>query len=248
MLPDFTAGQWILALFAGLGVGISKSGLPGISLFHVVVFANLFPGIASTGVVLPMLVAGDIGAVLLFRRNAQWVHVARTLPPAVVGVAIGWWLMGHLTGVRFGPLIGSIVLVLAGMQFIRDWRPEVFGSVPHTRIFAWAIGLLAGMTTMMANAAGPVMALYLLAVALPKDQFVGTSAWFFLIINLVKLPFSAQLGVINSGSLAFNGVLLPAIAAGLFLGRAVVTRLPQKWFDTFVLLFAVVASIKLLLS
>ena len=109
------------------------------------------------------------------------------------------------------------------------------------------MGLLAGMTTMMANAAGPVMGLYLLSVSLPKAEFVGTSAWFFFLINLVKLPFSAQLGVVTRESLAFNAVLCPLIVAGLFLGRIIIQRIPQKTFDTLVLMFAVVASLKLLL-
>ena len=252
MLPHFTPAQWLFAVVAGLGIGISKSGLPGISLLHVVIFAQLFSGLASTGVVLPMLVAGDIGAVLLFRRDAQWPHVLRTLPPAVVGVAAGWALMGWaqregLPGARFNPVIGGIVLVLALVQLGRNWKPELFAHVPHTRGFAWTMGFVAGVTTMLANAAGPVMALYLLAVALPKPAFIGTAAWFFLLINLIKVPFSAQLGLITTDTLAFNALLVPAIAAGLFLGKAVVARLPQKWFDTFILAFAILAATKLLL-
>ena len=105
MLPDFTVAQWLFAALAGLGIGVSKSGLPGISLMHVVIFAQLFPGIASTGVVLPMLVCGDIGAVLLFRRDARWVYVIRTLPPAVIGVGIGWALMHWIFRSPFVPAI-----------------------------------------------------------------------------------------------------------------------------------------------
>lgn len=246
MLPALTPAQWGLALLAGVGIGVSKSGLPGISLLHVVIFAQLFPGIASTGVVLPMLIAGDLGAVALFRRHAQWVHVGRTLPPALLGVVAGWWIMGRIPSQAFGPIIGGTVLVLSGLQALRDWRPGLWQAVPHTRSFAWSMGFAAGVTTMVANAAGPVMGLYLLAVALPKDAFVGTAAWFFLLINLLKVPFSAQLGLITPATLTFNLVLIPAIAAGLFLGRAVVARLPQKAFDTLVLGFAVLASLRLL--
>lgn len=246
MLPDFTPGQWGLAALAALGIGISKSGLPGVSLLHVVLIAQLFPGLQSTGVVLPMLIFGDCGAVLLFRRHARWTHVLRTLPPAVLGVAAGWWLMGRLPADGFGPLIGGIVLVLAGLQALRDWRPQAWESVPHSLVFAWSMGLLAGVTTMMANAAGPVMALYLLAVALPKQEFVGTAAWFFLLINVLKVPFSAHLGLITPASLAFNAVLCPGILAGLLLGRALVARLPQKGFDTLILAFAVIAALRLL--
>ncbi|MFN0069071.1 MAG: TSUP family transporter [Limisphaerales bacterium] len=247
MLPDFSPAQWSLALVAALGIGVSKSGLPGLSLLHVVLFAQLFPGLASTGVVLPMLIAGDVGAVLLFRRHAAWKHVARTLPPAAAGVALGWWLMGRLRGMDFNPVIGGIVLALALVQLLRNWKPGLFADVPHTRGFAWTMGLAAGVTTMLANAAGPVMALYLLAVALPKEAFVGTSAWFFLLINLIKTPFSAQLGLITADTLAFNAALVPVIVAGLFLGRAAVARMPQRWFDLLVLAFALLAAARLLL-
>lgn len=246
MLPHFTLDQWALAGLAGIGIGVSKSGLPGISLLHVVLFAQLFPGITSTGVVLPMLIAGDVGAVWLFRRHAQWPHVWRTLPPAFAGVIAGWWIMGHLPSTRFGPLIGGIVLALAAVQLFRDLKPGLFLEVPHSRGFAWTMGFIAGVTTMLANAAGPVMGLYLLAVALPKDAFVGTSAWFFLLINLLKVPFSAQLGLITPDTLAFNALLVPVIIAGLFFGRSVVSRLPQRWFDILVLGFAVAAAFKLL--
>jgi uncharacterized membrane protein YfcA len=251
MLPDFTAFQWALAVIAAIGIGVSKSGLPGISLLHIVIFANLFPALASTGVVLPMLVAGDIGAVVLFRRHAQWKHVFRTLPPALVGVVIGWGIMRwalheHVPAAKFNPVIGGIVLTLALVQLTRYFRPNLFAEMPHTRGFAWTMGLVAGIVTMLANAAGPVFALYLIAVALQKDAFVGTSAWFFLLINLFKIPFSAQLGLISFPTLAFNALLVPVIICGLFLGRTVVARIPQKIFDTLVLVFAAIAAAKLL--
>lgn len=246
MLPDFSPGQWALACLAAVGIGVSKSGLPGISLLHVVLFAQLFPGIASTGVVLPMLIAGDLGAVWLFRRHAQWPHVWRTLPPALLGVAVGWAIMSKLPATSFNPTIGAIVLALAALQWLRDTYPQKFLTVPHSKAFAWMMGLTAGVTTMLANAAGPVMGLYLLAVALPKEAFVGTSAWFFLLINLLKVPFSAQLGLITPASLAFNALLIPAIFSGLFLGRSIVARLSQRWFDKLVLAFAILAALKLL--
>jgi uncharacterized membrane protein YfcA len=247
VLPDFTAVEWALAVIAATGIGVSKSGLPGVSLLHVVLFAQLFPGLRSTGVVLPMLIVGDVGAVLLFRRHAQWNHVFRTLPPALIGVGIGWACMRAWPGLNWNPVIGGIVAGLAVLQLVRNWRPDLLSDMPHARGFAWTMGLLAGVTTMVANAAGPVMGLYLLAVALPKDAFVGTSAWFFLLINVLKVPFSAQLGFIEPATLTFNALLIPLILSGLFLGRALVAKVPQKVFDTLILAFAIVASLKLIL-
>lgn len=241
------AWGWVVALVAALGIGVSKSGLPGVSLLHVVLFAHLFPGLRSTGVVLPMLVVGDVGAVLLFRREAQWGHVARTLPPAWVGVAAGWACMRGWPGLDWNPVIGGVVLGLALMQVARTLRPGWWAGVPHGRAFALAVGFVAGVTTMVANAAGPVMALYLLAVSLPKEAFVGTAAWFFLVINVLKVPFSAGLGLVDAPSLLLNAVLAPAVVAGLFLGRALTSRIPQRWFDHLVLAFAVAAAAKFLL-
>ena len=241
-----TPGQWVLAAFAAAGVGLSKAGLAGIGLFHVVVFAFLFGARDSTGVVLPMLIVGDIYAVAVFRQHARWDYIRRMLPPVCLGVVIGALSMRRLDEATFKPVIGWIILTLAVLQAIRWWRPDALGRVPHSRWFAWTIGLLAGVTTMLANAAGPIIALYALAVGLPKVEFVGTSAWLFLIVNVFKVPFSVELGLIHAGTLWLNLVLVPAILAGLAGGRWVVLRLPQRLFDWLLLIFAAVAAARMI--
>ena len=242
-MPDLSTAQWLLAVVAALGIGISKSGFAGVSLVHVLVMAHIFGDRLSTGVVLPMLVAGDICAVLAFKRHAIWKYVARTLPIAFVGVAIGTWLMTLVPESAYKPVIGWTVLVLVVLQVWRMWKPAMFETVPHSWPFAAAMGLMAGITTMMANAAGPVMGLYFLAVGLPKYQLTGTSAWFFLLINVYKIPFSAGLGLIHAHTLLFNAVLVPAIVAGLFLGRWLLAHVPQRLFDGLILAFAAVAAL-----
>ncbi len=246
MGDTLTLSHWLLAFLAATGIGISKSGLPGISLLHVVLFAQLFPGLQSTGIVLPLLIVGDAGAVLLFKRHAEWHYVRRTLPPAFLGVVLGYWIMGRYSSSNFTPVIGIVVLALALLQLLRHWRPDLQSRFPHSWIFASSLGFLAGGVTMIANAAGPVMGLYLLAVSLPKQAFIGTSAWFFYFLNLFKLPFSVHLGLIDLNSLRLNAVLVPAVIAGLFLGRATVNRLPQKIFDTCIIAFAFCAAARLI--
>src|SRR5690606_34095110 len=118
------------------------------------------------------------------------------------------------------------------------YRPALFLQVPHTHGFAWAMGGVSGVATMLANAAGPIMALYFLAINVPKYAFVGTAATFFLIINVFKVPFSASLGLIDTGSLLFNAVLMPFVVAGTFLGRWLIGIIPQGLFETFLLIFA----------
>jgi uncharacterized membrane protein YfcA len=245
-MPDLSPAQWLLAILAAFGIGVAKSGFAGVSLLHVLVFAMLFGARDSTGVVLPMLIVGDVCAVTAFHQHARWDFIRKMLPPACLGVIAGWVLMHRLNDAAFKPLIGWIILGLALLQIARTQRPNWFSDVPHALWFAWTMGVMAGVTTMLANAAGPVMALYFLAIALPKLEFVGTSAWFFLSINLFKVPFSVGLGLIHKQTLLFNAVLIPAIAIGLIAGRWLVTRIPQKLFDALVLIFVGAAALRMI--
>jgi len=246
VIPELTSSQWLWAALAALGIGVSKSGFAGVGLFHVTVFATLLGAKESTGVVLPMLIVGDIGAVVGFKRHARWDYVRRMLAPSLTGVVIGWLVMGRLDENLVRLLLGLIVLALAVMQIARMLRPNLFTHVPHKPWFAWTVGPPVALSTMLANAAGPIMAVYLLSVSLPKMEFVGTTAWFFLILNVLKLPFSYQLGLITPDTLTFNAKLAPIILVGLVLGSWAVHRVPQKIFDLLLLTFAAVMSLKLM--
>ncbi len=245
-MPELTTFQWSLMIIAAAGIGISKSGLSGLSMVHVLVFASVFGGRDSTGIVLPMLIFGDVCAIRAYGQHANWNQVWRMMPPAIVGVITGWLWMHWLDETVYKPLIGSIILGLTLLQSARLWRTEWQASIPHSVWFAWMMGLIVGTTTMLANAAGPVFGLYLLALAVPKLEFVGTSAWFFLMLNVFKVPFSWNLGLIDLQSLKLNAILCPMIVLGMLLGKAVVKRLPQKIFDSLILVFTAVAAIRLL--
>ena len=246
VLPTLAPPEWLLAVFGALCLGIGKAGLNGMSLVHVLIFAFLFGARDSTGVVLPMLLAGDVAAVTFFHQHARWDYVRRMLPPACLGIVIGAWLMRGLSDAAFKPIIGWIILSLTILQIVRMYRPQWFGNVPHAQWFAWSMGLLAGATTMLANAAGPIFAIYCLAIGLPKFEFVGTNAWFFLIINAFKVPFSVALGLIHGQTLLFNAVLVPVILVGLLVGRWVMRRIPQRIFDGLLLTFAGIAALRLI--
>jgi uncharacterized protein len=245
-MPDLTLVEWILAFLAAASLGISKGGLAGLGLLHVIIFAFLFGARDSTGIVLPMLLVGDICAVTALHQHARWDYVRRMLPPACIGIVLGAWLMRSVNDSMFRPVTGWIILGLAVLQLARMQRPHWFGGVPHDRWFAWGMGLLAGVTTMLANAAGPILALYALAVGLPKFEIVGTSAWFFFIINAFKVPFSLALGLIHGETLALNLALAPAIVAGVFGGRWIIGRIPQQAFDVFLLAFVVIAALRMI--
>ncbi|MGC6447231.1 MAG: TSUP family transporter, partial [Rubripirellula sp.] len=165
MISSIELGEWIMLFLGAMGIGLSKSGFPGVSMFHVVVFATIFGSKESTGILLPMLVVGDCVAIFVFGRKAVWAQVRRLLPPTLAGVILGWQLMGWLENPAiFERLVGTIILALILLQVTRSKKPEWFDHIPEKKWFAILLGLLAGLTTMLANAAGPVVALYLISV------------------------------------------------------------------------------------
>jgi uncharacterized membrane protein YfcA len=244
MFPDLTTDQWLLAVLGAFCVGFAKAGFSGVGLVTVVVMAKLFPPKESTGVLLPILICGDVLSVLAFHQHARWVLIRRMLPPTVLGIVLGYFCMKWLPGSSFGPVIGAVVLVMAIVQLVRQLG--FLKRIPHSWKFAWGMGMWSGVSTMLANAAGPVMALYFLALDVPKFVLVGTSAWFFLIVNVLKVPFSANLGLITRSSLLFNLVLFPVVALGIYAGRSLIRLIPQKLFELLLLGFATLAALRLM--
>ena len=170
----------LLLFIAAAGIGVSKSGFAGVSMLHVLLFAEVFGSKPSTGALLPMLVTGDIIAIFFFGKKVDWTQVRKLLPASMLGVMVGALAMNYLKGPIFDFVVGLIILVLASMQTARTVQPGFFDKLPHETSFAFTLGFLAGVATMMANAAGPIVALYLLAVGMPKLELVACSAWFFL--------------------------------------------------------------------
>lgn len=243
-----SVGNWMLLATAAFGIGITKSGFSGVSLVHVLIFAYVFGAKASTGIVLPMLIAGDTMAMLMFGQHADWRYVRRMFPPALLGVIAAWLLMDVMSESYYRPTIGCIILALAVMQLAKRFREAWFTRIPHSAWFAWVMGILVGITTMLANAAGPVYGLFLIAIGLPKKEFVGTAAWFFLLLNLIKIPFSWNLGLMSSDTLVVNLILIPGILLGLFAGRAIADRIRQSDFETIILILATLAGFHMIAS
>ncbi len=235
-----------VALCAAL-VGISKTGIPGMGILVVPLLASVVPAKTSVGLLLPMLIFADIFAVTYYRRSAVWSHLVKLLPAAVVGVVIGYFLLDRINSAQLKPIIGIIVLTLLGINYWRN-RGLKEQDIPRQWWFAAVMGLLAGVTTMLANAAGPIMIIYLLAMRLPKQEFIGTGAWYFFLINWFKVPFSANLGLINAETLKINLFCFPIIAAGAIAGIFVLKRIPQKFFNNLIQILAGLAACRLIFS
>lgn len=233
---------------SSLLIGIAKTGVPGVSSLIVPLMTSVLPARASVGIVLPMLMFADVFAALYYRRRAQWRHLFRLIPWALVGIFFGYLALSRVNDQQLRPIIGGIVLSMLGLEYWRERCKGTDAPIPTYWWFAAVLGFLAGFTSMMANIAGPIMLVYLLAMRLPKIEFVGTSAWVFFIINWIKVPFSANLGLINAESLKFNLTLFPLIAIGALAGIVILRRIPQRAFTTIVQIIAAAAALYLLSS
>lgn len=244
--------QWLIAIFGAFLIGLSKTGIQGMGVFAVALFALIIPARESVGVVLPILIAGDVVAVTAYRRHAVWSHVLRLLPWAAIGVVLGFLALGRIDSQQVGRLIGVILILLCGLQF---WRSRAGAEadllaqrIAQNFLIVALVGVVGGFTSMVANASGPLMIIYLLAMGLPKMEFVGTAAWYFLILNVFKLPFTFQLGLITPQSLTLDFIVIPAAIIGALFGRQLLKHINQQLFENLSLIFTLLAAIKLVTS
>lgn len=245
MLSD----PWIfaLALLAALCIGLSKAGFSGISLISVLLMAEVYGSKASVGLTLPLLIAADLMAYPAFIKHGSWRPVWRLIGPALLGIAIGWWVLGDLSEGIARKWIGGCVLTMVILQAFRKITPQSFSRLAESSGFSFGAGILGGFATMLANAAGPVIQLYLMARKIPKMELIGIGARFFLLINLLKVPLNARLALITSDSLLENLKLLPAVAVGILAGRWLVRFVPQAIFEWMIVGFSLIAGLRLLI-
>ncbi|OON77267.1 sulfite exporter TauE/SafE family protein [Streptomyces tsukubensis] len=248
-----TTPIWALAALAAAAtlVGFSKTAVSGANTVSLAVFAAVLPARESTGVLLPVLLVGDVLAVLTYRRHAHWPTLWRLFPAVAVGVVAGTVFMTWADDAAVRLSIGAILLLMAGVTMWRrrtaaEEKPEVVGRGGRTK--ARSYGVLGGFTTMVANAGGPVMSLYLLSAGFRKLGFLGTSAWFFLIVNASKVPFSVGLGLIDGRSLLLDAGLALFVIPGALIGRACVNRIDQRRFERLVIGATVLGGLQLLLG
>jgi uncharacterized membrane protein YfcA len=245
---NLTHWQWTLLAAGAFLAGMSKTGFAGLGVLGVALFANVLPARYSTGALLPVLVCADFFGVAFFRKHAEWSHLWKLFPWVVLGIVLGCFALGKFDNVQAQRTIGIILIVMVTLQL---WRQRHTGDLatrlPHTWWFVALTGVAAGFVTMTANTAGPLMVIYFLAIGLPKLQLVGTGAWFFLIINLFKIPFSVHLGLVTADSLKLDAILCLPMIPGALLGPIVLKRMNQTAFEIMVIALTIIAAIRLLI-
>jgi len=236
--------QWLFVILCALFVGMAKTGVAGIGMLIVPVLAEIFGGKASTGILLPMLVMADVFAVAYYNRHAEWKYVLRLLPSTTAGILIGLFVGNFVNDAQFQIIMGIIILVGLSIMIWREAKKSV--NIPHNWAIASSVGLLGGFSTMIGNAAGPIMSIYLLAMGLPKNKFIGTGAWFYLIMNLFKVPFHITVWkTIDWHTFTLDLAMLPFITIGAFIGIKIVKYIPEKPYRIFILASTALAAIKL---
>ncbi|WP_299318071.1 sulfite exporter TauE/SafE family protein [uncultured Maribacter sp.] len=244
---EITPTAWILASIATFIIGLSKAGIKGIAVLNVTIMALAFGARQSTGMVVPLLVLADIFAVIYYNRYTQWKYVFKVLPWMIVGLLIGVFIGNELPEKFFKIGMATIIIITVGMMFY--WDRQKDKNVPSHWTFAGAIGTIAGITTMVGNLAGAFSNIYFLAMRLPKNQFIGTAAWLFLIINIIKLPFHFFVWeTITKESLTLNLMLLPGILIGFFVGIRFIKYIKEAFFRKMILVLTAVGAVLIMLS
>jgi uncharacterized membrane protein YfcA len=247
---ELTLTAWLWLALAGLLVGVAKTALNGVASIAVVIFAAVLPARESTGAILPLLLCGDVIAVLWYRRHADWRTIWRLLPGVLPGLILGAWFLAVVDDVLMRRTIAVILLVMCTLQLWQlAHRAEATtnGSPRHTHgLVTVGTGATAGFATMTANAAGPITTIYLIRADLPMLRMIGTGAWFYLVVNIAKVPFSAGLGLITPTSLVRDALLVPALILGAGLGILLVGRLRQRQFEVAALGFSAATAVLLL--
>lgn len=245
-LTSLTPTTWAFLVVAAVAIGISKTALPGAATLAVALFASVLPAKESTGTMLVLLLVGDVLAITMYRREADWPTLKRLVPGVLAGVVLGATFL-HFSSDQFTKrFIGALLLVLiaATMALMRLPKPpEIQGRLGRA-----VYGTLAGFTTMAANAGGPVTTMYFLASKFSVMSFLGTTAWFFGIVNVLKLPFSVGLGIIKPSTLWIDAALAPIVVVAGFAGRWLAKRMHKQLFDAVVTVLTVVSAAYLLIA
>lgn len=237
--------MWLIAFTAIIILGISKAGIKGISIILITMMVFVYGGKESTGVLMPILVMADILAIIYYRKHVEWMHLVKLLPAMVVGVFIGTYIGKDLPEDLFK--LGMLGIILFSVGLLLYWERNPPKEVPDNWIFSSMLGLAAGVTTMIGNLAGPFANIYFLSMRMPKNAFIGTAAWLFFIINLIKLPLHIFVWeTVNMESMKQTLSLVPSMVIGFILGVALVKRIKEHSYRKMIIIITGLGALVLL--
>lgn len=232
ILADYSIGYFEMAMLilCGFLIGATKAGVQGVSNISIPIMALIFGAKASTGILLPILILADSGAIVYYRKSTDWSHLKKLLPAALFGVVLATWVGNAISDTAFKLLMASLILM--SLILLLTWeRYDKRGFTLPPRSTGVSLGISAGFTTMIGNMAGPLINIYLLIMKLPKKVFIATAAWFFYFINLFKVPFHIFFWkTINWQTLQIDLIAIPGIILGLITGVYLVRLMSEAFF------------------
>ena len=238
---------YLYATLAAMLVGLSKTGVPGIGILQVPLMAFVVGDAKdSVGVLLPILMIADLFAIYFYQKYTNWKKIIHLAPWILAGIAVGSLALIKTDKSIFGPVLGGIVLFMALFELLKNRLNAT--SLVHHPTLRTGVGIATGFSTTVGNAAGPIMNLYLLSHKVTKQEFLGVTCWLFFLINLVKLPIFIGLDMVRPDTLKFNLFMIPGIAIGALVGRWILPRISNTWFNHFVMVFSILSAIKLIIS
>lgn len=242
--PGIQTEDWLWLAVVAVLIGMAKTGVNGAGMLAVPLLSGIFGSRASSGVMLPMLLLADLAGVWYYHRHASWPHLKRLLPWAAAGVIIGTMTGTFMDEILFRQVMAWTILASLAVMV---WLETGNRSVPETMFFSASSGVLGGFTSMVGNLANSVMAVCFLSVRMPKNVFIGTTAWFFMAVNAFKVPFHVfAWGTIDGKTVLLAAVLLPAILAGAVAGVWVVKGLPEKAYRWFLVAVTAIAAVSMM--
>ncbi|WP_153797872.1 sulfite exporter TauE/SafE family protein [Foetidibacter luteolus] len=237
-----TAFNWTLIALSAFIIGLSKAGLKGIDMMNITIMAIVFGGKASTGIVLPLLCVADIFAVIYYHRHAQWAHFWKLVPWMAAGIMVGVYVGKDLNEAVFRKIMAVIIVFTVAIMLLMEMRRTI--KIPTSKAFVASMGLAAGFTTMLGNLAGAFSNLYFLAMRMVKNDFIGTVAWLFLVINFFKLPFQViYWNNVTPTSLLTDLYLLPAMLLGFWAGIKIVARIREESYRRVVIVLTLIGAL-----
>ncbi len=244
---QLSALDWLFIFLAALTLGMGKGGIKGLGVIIVTLMALVFGSKASTGILIPLMILADILAVIYYHRHTQWFYLRKLLPTMIIGVLLGVWF-GNMISINLFKDIMAVLILITVVIMIGMERKKANG-IPKKQLFSSTTGLLAGFTSMIGNLAGPMANVYFLAMKLPKNEFIGTAAWLFFIINVFKLPFHIFVwNTVTKESLLIDALLIPGILIGFYIGVTVVKLIRDTTYRKFIYLVTAVGALLILLK
>ena len=238
--------SFFIALLAAFLLGASKSGLKGMGIVIVTLMAYAYEAKASTGILLPLLISADVLAVSYYNRHTQWKYLLRFLPWMLAGVLVGVYVGKDLPEDIFKKGMATIILISVVIMWV--WERFDKSNIPNKMWFAGSMGFTAGFTTMIGNLAGAFSNIFFLALRIPKNEFIGTAAWLYFIVNLFKLPFHVfSWETVNMDSLKIDIYLLPAVVLGFVIGIRLVKYFEEKQYRAFILVMTGIGALVMLI-